>query len=151
MGLARDQVYIANILKCRPPENRNPTPEEADNCIGYLEQQIAVIRPEYLCLLGRVALQGLLRTSIAMGKARGKWYRYRGIPTIVTYHPSYLLRKPEFKREAWEDLQMLMKEMGLPAPEPQGPLPTNPTAALTVQATFWPQPPRGRPLRPWRP
>jgi uracil-DNA glycosylase family 4 len=120
MGLARDQVYIANILKCRPPENRTPTPEESDNCIGYLEEQIAIIRPEYLCLLGRVALQGLLRTSIAMGKARGKWYRYRGIPTIVTYHPSYLLRKPEFKREAWEDLQMLMKEMGLPGPDRKG-------------------------------
>jgi uracil-DNA glycosylase len=120
MGLARDQVYIANILKCRPPENRTPTSEESDNCIGYLEEQIAIIRPEFLCLLGRVAFQGLLRTSLAMGKARGKWYRYRGLPTMVTYHPAYLLRKPEFKRDAWEDLQMLMKEMGLPAPDRKG-------------------------------
>jgi DNA polymerase len=116
MGLARDQVYIANILKCRPPENRTPSPTECENCIGYLEEQIAIIRPEYICLLGRVALQGLLRSSLSMGKARGRWHRYRGIPTIVTYHPAYLLRKPEYKREAWEDLQTLMKEMGLAAP-----------------------------------
>jgi DNA polymerase len=113
MGLSRDEVYIANILKCRPPENRTPTVEEASNCIGYLERQIAIIRPEFLCLLGRVALQELLNTTLSMSKLRGKWHQYRGIPTIVTYHPAYLLRKPEFKREAWEDLQMLMKAMGL--------------------------------------
>ena len=92
MGLSRDQVYIANILKCRPPENRTPTVEETDNCFPYLEQQIAIIRPEFLCLLGRVAVQALLNTTHSMGKMRGKWHRYRGIPTIVTYHPSYLLR-----------------------------------------------------------
>ncbi len=117
MGLSRDDVFIANVLKCRPPENRTPTLEESDNCIGYLEHQIAIIRPEFICLLGKVALQGLLKSESSMGRARGKWYYYKGIPTIVTYHPSYLLRKPDAKREVWEDLQMLMKEMGLKPPE----------------------------------
>ncbi len=116
MGLTREQVYIANILKCRPPENRNPTDEESDNCSPYLEQQIAILRPEFICLLGRVALSVLLKTTISMSKARGKWHQYRGIPTIVTFHPAYLLRRPDFKKEAWEDLQMLMKEMGLKVP-----------------------------------
>jgi len=120
MGLSRDQVYIANILKCRPPENRAPTVEESANCLGYLEQQIAIIRPEFLCLLGRVAVQALLNTTLSMSKLRGKWHRYRGIPTMVTYHPAYLLRKPEFKRETWEDLQMLMREMGLKVPHRSG-------------------------------
>jgi uracil-DNA glycosylase len=120
MGLAREQVYIANVLKCRPPENRTPTELESDNCIGYLEEQISIIRPEFICLLGRVALQGLLKSSVAMGKARGKWYYYKGIPTMVTYHPSYLLRKPDAKRDVWQDLQMLMKEMGLKLPERKG-------------------------------
>jgi DNA polymerase len=120
MGLTREQVYIANVLKCRPPENRTPTEIESDNCIGYLEEQIAIIRPAFICLLGRVALQGLLKSSAAMGKARGKWYYYKGIPTMVTYHPSYLLRKPEAKRDVWQDLQMLMKEMGLKTPERKG-------------------------------
>ena len=115
MGLTRDQVYIANVLKCRPPENRTPTIEEANNCFSYLEQQIAIIRPEFLCLLGRVAVQAVLNTTQAMGKMRGKWHRYRGIPTLATYHPSYLLRTPSAKKDAWEDLQMLMKEMGLAA------------------------------------
>jgi DNA polymerase len=116
MGLTRDQVYIANVLKCRPPENRSPAIEECANCQGYLEQQIAIIRPEFLCLLGRVAASTLLDTTLAMSQLRGKWQRYRGIPTIITYHPAYLLRKPDYKKEAWEDLQMLMKAMGLKVP-----------------------------------
>ncbi len=116
MGLTRDQVYIANILKCRPPENRNPTPEETENCFPYLEQQIAVIRPEFICLLGKVAVQAVLNSTQSMGKMRGKWHRYRGIPTLATYHPSYLLRMPSAKRDAWEDLQILMKEMGIVRP-----------------------------------
>jgi DNA polymerase len=116
MGLARDQVYIANVIKCRPPENRTPTLEECANCGSYLDQQIAIIRPEYLCLLGRVAVQYILKTTLAMGRLRGKWHRYRGIPTIVTYHPAYLLRNPATKKDTWEDLQMLMKAMGLRIP-----------------------------------
>jgi DNA polymerase len=116
MGLKRQDVYIANILKCRPPENRDPTPEESCNCLGYLERQIEIVRPEFLCLLGRVAASTLLETTLSMSRLRGKWHRYRGIPTVVTYHPAYLLRSPAFKKESWEDLQMLMNAMGIPVP-----------------------------------
>jgi uracil-DNA glycosylase len=118
MGLRREEVYIANILKCRPPENRTPTLEEAANCSSYLEHQIAVIRPEFLCLLGKTAAIGVLGLSptATLGPLRRKWHRYRGIRTLVTYHPSYLLRNPPSKKDAWEDLQLLMKEMGLSVP-----------------------------------
>jgi uracil-DNA glycosylase len=121
MGLARDQVYIANILKSRPPDNRTPLPEEIEHCLPYLEQQIAIIRPEFLCLLGKTAASALLETALPLGRLRGKWYRHRGIPTIVTYHPSYLLRTPSAKRDAWEDLQTLMNAMGLKPPERKKP------------------------------
>lgn len=115
MGLSREEVYIANILKCRPPDNRTPTTEEAANCSSYLEHQIAVIRPEFLCLLGKTAALGVLGVDpmTSLGRLRGRWHRYRGIKTLVTYHPSYLLRNPPAKKDAWEDLQFLMKEMGL--------------------------------------
>ena len=116
MGLSREQVYIANILKCRPPRTATPTIDEANNCFPYLEKQIEIIRPEFICLLGKVAVQAILNTNQPMGKMRGKWHRYRGIPTLATYHPSYLLRQPSAKKDAWEDLQMLMKEMGLARP-----------------------------------
>jgi DNA polymerase len=119
MGLSRDEVYIANVIKCRPPENRTPTSEEAANCFAYLERQIAIVRPEFLCLLGKTAAQALLdiTPSTTMGQLRGRWHRYRGIKTLVTYHPSYLLRVPSAKKDAWEDLQLLMKEMDLPLPK----------------------------------
>jgi DNA polymerase len=117
MGLEREDVYIANVLKSRPPDNRTPTEEEAAHCLPYLVRQIEILRPEFLCLLGRTAVQALLETSLPMGRLRGKWFRYRGVPTIVTYHPSYLLRTPSAKREVWEDLQMLMGAMGLKVPE----------------------------------
>jgi len=118
MGFARDEVYIANILKCRPPDNRQPTGEEAANCAPYLERQIEVIRPEFLCLLGKTAAAALLEVnpSASMGQLRGKWHRYRGIPTLVTYHPAYLLRTPAAKKDSWEDLQILMRAMGLKIP-----------------------------------
>jgi DNA polymerase len=116
MGLARADVYIANILKSRPPENRNPLPDEIANCLPYLERQIAIIQPEYLCLLGATAAQALLETTLSVGRLRGRWHRYRGIPTVVTYHPSYLLRTPAAKKDTWEDLQMLMLPMGLKPP-----------------------------------
>jgi len=116
MGLEREDVYIANILKSRPPENRTPLPAEIANCLPYLERQIAIIRPEYLCLLGRTA-SVLLETALPIGRLRGKWHRYRGIPSIVTYHPSYLLRNPAAKKDAWDDLRMLMQAMGLKGPE----------------------------------
>jgi DNA polymerase len=118
MGLRREDVYIANVLKCRPPENRTPTPQEAANCSSYLEHQLAVIRPEFLCLLGKTAALALLdiTPTTSMGQLRKRWHRYRGIRTLVTYHPSYLLRNPPAKKDAWEDLQLLMKEMGLQVP-----------------------------------
>ena len=116
MGLTRDEVYIANILKSRPPGNRNPLADEIKNCLPFLEQQIAIIRPEFICMLGKVAASSLLVTSLPVGKLRGKWHRYRGIASIVTYHPSYLLREPSAKKSAWEDLQMLMQAMGLKVP-----------------------------------
>jgi DNA polymerase len=118
MGLRREDVYIANILKCRPPENRTPTAEEAANCSEYLAHQIAVVRPEFLCLLGKTAALGVLGLdpSTTLGRLRGRWHRHRGIRTLVTFHPSFLLRNPAAKKDAWEDLQLLMKEMGLQVP-----------------------------------
>jgi DNA polymerase len=116
MGLSRDEVYITNVLKCRPPGNRDPLPDESANCLPYLEQQLEIIRPEFLCLLGRVAAQNLLQTTVAMGKLRGRWHSVRGIKALVTYHPSYLLRNPPAKKDAWEDLQIIMNEMGLKVP-----------------------------------
>ncbi len=117
MGLARGDVYIANILKSRPPENRTPMPDEVAHCLPYLERQIAIIRPEFLCLLGKTAVSALLETSLPMGRLRGRWHRYRGLPTVVSWHPAYLLRNPAAKREAWDDLQMLMQAMGLKLPD----------------------------------
>ncbi|MEA2632424.1 MAG: uracil-DNA glycosylase, partial [Chloroflexota bacterium] len=116
MGLTRDEVYIANILKSRPPENRTPLPDEVAHCLPYLERQIAIVRPEFLCLLGATAAQALLETALSVGRLRGRWHRYRGIPTLVSYHPSYLLRNPPAKKDAWEDLQILMQSMGLKPP-----------------------------------
>ena len=116
MGLAREDVYIANILKSRPPNNRDPLPDEVRNCFPFLERQIAIIRPEYLCILGKPAASALLQTALPLGRLRGKWHRVRGIPAIVTYHPAYLLRNPAGKKEAWEDLQMLMRAMSLTPP-----------------------------------
>ena len=116
MGMKREEVYIANVLKCRPPGNREPSVEEATNCRSFLERQIETVRPEFLCLLGRSAAFTLLGSSLSMARLRRKWYRYRGIPTIATYHPSYLLRTPSAKKDAWQDLQMLMNAMGLPIP-----------------------------------
>jgi DNA polymerase len=116
MGLSREEVYIANVLKSRPPDNRSPLPDEIAHCLPYLERQIEIIRPEFLCMLGAVATTALLKTALSMSRLRGRWHRYRGIPTIVTYHPAYLLRNPAAKKESWEDLQMLMKAMGLKPP-----------------------------------
>jgi uracil-DNA glycosylase family 4 len=117
MGLSRDEVYIANVLKSRPPENRPPLPDEVAHCLPYLEQQIAIVRPEFLCLLGKTAVVALLETALPMNRLRGKWHRYRGIPTVVTWHPAYLLRYPAAKKDTWEDLQLLMSAMGLKGPD----------------------------------
>jgi uracil-DNA glycosylase family 4 len=111
--LKREQVYIANVLKCRPPGNRTPLPDEVQNCRGYLERQIAIIRPEFICCLGAVAAQSLLSTEITIGKLRGRFHQFQGIPVICTYHPSYLLRNPAAKHDTWADMKTLMLRMGV--------------------------------------
>ncbi len=105
--LSRQTVYIANILKCRPPENRNPLPEERDLCFPYLYEQIDMIKPKLICTFGLVSSQALLDTTTSLGGLRNKWHEFRGIPVMVTYHPALLLRNPHFKRDAWEDLKKL--------------------------------------------
>lgn len=106
LGLQRDVVYIGNIVKCRPPGNRDPKPEEAAACRPYLERQIALVQPRLLLAVGRIAAQNLLDTDTPVGKLRGRVHRYGAarIPVIVTYHPAYLLRSPEQKAKAWDDL-----------------------------------------------
>ncbi len=103
----RSDVYIANILKCRPPQNRDPLPEEMAQCFPYLKEQIALIRPRLLCALGRISAQALLNTTTPIGKLRGQWHSYQGIPLLVTYHPAALLRNPNFKVGCWEDVKIL--------------------------------------------
>lgn len=117
MGLKREQVYIANVVKCRPPGNRAPAPEETLACTPYLVRQIEVIRPGVIVTLGLPATQYLLRTKVAMGKVRGQWHTYRGIAVMPTYHPAYLLRNytPETRRMVWSDLQKVMERLGLGA------------------------------------
>ena len=118
--LTRDEVYILNVLKCRPPENRRPEPGEVANCRGYFERQIEAIRPEFICCLGTSAAQSLLRTDETIGKLRGRWFEYGPATVICTYHPSYLLRNPAAKRDVWDDMQHLMARMGIEMP-PKGP------------------------------
>ena len=103
--LRREDVYICNVLKCRPPENRTPAPDEVEQCRPYLEQQIALVKPALICALGLSAMQALLQTKASMGSMRGKTFEYRGVPLIPTYHPAALLRNPALKHEAWVDLQ----------------------------------------------
>jgi len=105
IGLKREQVFIANVLKCRPPGNRDPRPEEALRCEPYMKRQVALIRPKVILALGRVAAQNLLKSQEAVGRMRGKPYHYDDIPLVVTYHPAYLLRSPDQKGRAWQDLQ----------------------------------------------
>jgi uracil-DNA glycosylase len=116
MGLKREQVYIANIVKCRPPANRTPEPVEANTCDQFLLQQIDVVQPEVVVALGSTAATYLLGVKQSLSGLRGRWHRCRGAKLAVTYHPAFLLRDPRMKAEAWKDLQMVMKEMGLKAP-----------------------------------
>ncbi len=111
--LKREEVYIANVIKCRPPGNRNPLPDEVTNCRGYLERQLAIIRPEYICCLGSVAARSLLNTEATIGRLRGRFDQFEGIPVLCTYHPAYLLRNPSAKRDVWEDMKILMGRMGV--------------------------------------
>jgi DNA polymerase len=111
MRLKREAVYILNTLKCRPPGNRTPEPQEAASCREYLDAQLAIIRPEFICCLGAVASQNLLGTTATIGSLRGRVHQFGEIKVICTYHPAYVLRNPPAKRQVWEDIQMLMREM----------------------------------------
>lgn len=110
VGLDRKDVYIANILKCRPPNNRDPQPDEMQSCMPYLKEQIRLIGPQFICSLGRISAQGLLGTTAPLGSLRRRWHRFENIPLIVTYHPAALLRFPKYKWDTWDDVQVLMKE-----------------------------------------
>ena len=116
MGVKREQVYIANIVKCRPPGNRTPEPVEATTCSQFLLKQIDVVQPEVIVALGSTAATYLLGVKQPLSGLRGRWHSCRGAKLAVTYHPAFLLRDPRQKAEAWKDLQMVMKEMGLKAP-----------------------------------
>lgn len=105
--LSRGDVYIANVLKCRPPNNRDPLPAEIAECLPHLHEQIRIIRPRLICALGRIAAQALLHTTTPLGRLRKVWHNYHGIPMLVTYHPAALLRFPEYKKETWEDMKLL--------------------------------------------
>ena len=113
MGYARDAVYICNIVKCRPPENRKPEPPEMAACSPFVTQQLALVKPKVIVALGATAVQGLIGTSEGITRMRGKWKLYKGsIPIMPTFHPAYLLRQPAAKRDVWNDLQEVMKHLG---------------------------------------
>ena len=116
IGLSRDRVYIMNVVKCRPPGNRNPEPDEITACSPFLYRQLDIIRPKIVVALGKFAVQTLLQTQEGITKIRGTFYDYRGAKLMPTFHPAYLLRNPDSKKEAWADLQLVAKEMGLQLP-----------------------------------
>jgi len=111
--LTRDDVYILNVLKCRPPDNRQPLPDEVANCREYFERQLQLIAPEFICCLGTTAAQALLQTTEPIGKLRGRWFTHGTAQVLCTYHPSYLLRNPGAKRHVWDDMKLLMARMGV--------------------------------------
>jgi uracil-DNA glycosylase len=111
MGLRREDVYIANVVKCRPPENRNPEPDEVASCEPFLKKQIDLIRPEMIIALGKFAVQTLLQTKAPITKLRGNWHSYHGIRLMPTFHPAYLLRNPGDKKLVWEDIKKVIKAM----------------------------------------
>lgn len=111
--LTREEVYIVNVLKCRPPDNRQPLPDEIANCREYFERQLQVIAPEFICCLGTTAAQALLQTTEPIGKLRGRWFTHGTAQVLCTYHPSYLLRTPGAKRHVWDDMKLLMARMGV--------------------------------------
>jgi DNA polymerase len=117
-GLKREEVYICNILKCRPPGNRTPKPEEACNCREYLDRQLELVQPKSIVCLGGCAATNLLGVMTPLGKLRGRFHDYKGIPVMCTYHPAYLLphRQPEKKKEVWDDMKTLMKKLGREIP-----------------------------------
>ena len=112
MQLSRDDVYVCNIVKCRPPRNRKPEPDEMNHCRPYLEQQLTLLQPRVIVALGATAVQGLLGTTEGITRLRGQWKLYRGeIPVMPTFHPAYLLRQPQAKREVWDDLREVLRHM----------------------------------------
>ncbi len=118
--LRREDLYIMNVLKCRPPDNRPPEPDEVSHCRPFFERQFDTLQPEYIVCVGATPAQALLETTESIGKLRGKFHTYRGSRVVATYHPAYLLRNPDAKKYVWEDMQMMMREMGI-----------DPTAART--------------------
>jgi DNA polymerase len=119
MGLKREQVFIANIVKCRPPNNRVPAPDEVATCTPYLTRQLEIIRPRAIVTLGLPATQYMLETRLSMGRMRGQWHSWRGIKLMPTYHPAYVLRNPtvETRAAVWSDLKLVLAELGLPVPK----------------------------------
>ena len=111
MGMQRADVYICNVLKCRPPHNRDPQPGEVATCETFLIRQIAAIKPQVIIGLGRFAVQSLLQSEVPISRIRGEWQSYQGIPLMPTYHPAYLLRNPEGKRDVWEDMKEVMRRL----------------------------------------
>jgi len=121
MGIKREDVYIANVVKCRPPGNRTPEKDECDTCSPFLMRQIDIIKPKVIVALGAVAAKNLLAVNDSMANLRGRWYDFRNSKLLVTYHPAYLLRDPRQKKEAWKDLQIVMKYLGLNPPTAKSP------------------------------
>jgi uracil-DNA glycosylase len=119
MGLSREEVYVCNVLKCRPPGNRNPQPAEAANCWPFLHEQLETIKPKLIVTLGAPATKRLMGTEESIGRMRGVVHDYFGIPLIATYHPAYLLRDPRQKGKVWDDMKMALKVLGRPVPEPE--------------------------------
>lgn len=117
MGLTRDEVFIGNILKCRPPNNRTPLPEEMETCFPYLERQIEILQPEVIIALGATAVGGLVDTKLGITKLRGQWMSFKGIRLMPTFHPAYLLRNQSAKHDVWEDLQEVLKFLGRTPPQ----------------------------------
>jgi uracil-DNA glycosylase family 4 len=115
-GFKREEVYICNTIKCRPPNNREPSPEEKANCRPYFDRQLDLVKPKYIVCLGGVAAKSVLNTQIGITKLRGKFHDLRGIPVLCTFHPAYLLRNPAAKKDCWDDMKMLLTKMGRPIP-----------------------------------
>lgn len=117
MGFTREEVFIANILKCRPPNNRPPLPEEMTVCLPFLKAQIAILKPKVIVALGGTAVKGLLQSELTISRLRGQWHTYEGIPLMPTFHPSYLLRNESAKKDTWEDLKQVLQRLGRHPPD----------------------------------
>jgi len=114
MKMSRESVYICNVIKCRPPRNRDPQPEEINACEPFLKKQLLLIKPKLIVALGRFAAQTLLQTKAPISRLRGQWYEYEGIPLMPTFHPAYLLRNPSGKRDVWDDMKQVMNRLAHP-------------------------------------